>query len=40
MTHYNSDSDFHADVTSQNGSLFPESNLRLVYSLCYFCLTL
>ena len=25
---------------SQSGSLLPESNLRLVYLLCYFCLTL
>ena len=34
----NSDSVFHADATSRNGSLSPESNLRLVYSLCYFVL--
>ena len=40
VTHQNSDSAFHADVTLQNGSLSPESNLRFGYSLWHFCLTL
>ena len=37
--HMDSDSGFHADVTSQNGGFSPESNLRLVYSVCELTLS-